>query len=142
MDPVADVRALLQQQIARAEAVGVKREQLVLDPGLDFAKSPGDSVEVLRRLGEVGELGRPLLLAVSNKYFVGVVTNRGPVDRVAGTLAAVDAGVKAGATLVRVHDVEEVAAFLRMRAALNGDTVDVEDRSPDERLKWLPLERS
>jgi dihydropteroate synthase len=114
----------------------------VLDPGLDFAKTPAESVEVLRRLEEIVALGRPVLLAVSRKYFVGVATGRPPPDRVAGTLAAVAAGLDAGATLVRVHDVEAVLDYLAVRAALSGESGPLADDSGDDRLKWVPLEHS
>jgi dihydropteroate synthase len=75
-------------------------------------------VEVMRRLPELGALGRPLLLAVSRKDFVGALTERPPAARLAGTLAAVGAAVDGGATILRVHDVAESADFLRVQAAL------------------------
>lgn len=140
-DVVADVVAVLEAMMARALELGVREEQLVLDPGLDFAKTPAESVEVLRRLEEVVALGRPVLLAVSRKYFVGVATHRPPPERLAGTLAAVAAGVDAGATILRVHDVEAVVDYLAVRAALSGKSGPLVDESGDDRLKWVPLER-
>ena len=120
-DVAADVTGFLRERMALALAHGVDAEQLVLDPGPDFAKTPAQTVAVLRRLGELRELGRPLLLAASNKDFVGALTGRGPRERLAGTLAAVAHGVEAGAHILRVHDVAAVADFLRVRAALRGD---------------------
>jgi dihydropteroate synthase len=99
----------------------VDEDQLVLDPGIDLAKTPAESVEVLRRLPELRELGRPLLLAVSRKDFVGALTERPPAGRLAGTLAAVGAAVDGGAAILRVHDVDDAADYLRVRAALSGD---------------------
>ena len=64
----------------------------MLDPGPDFAKTPAQTIDVLGALAELRDLGRPLLLAVSRKDFVGAVTQRGPRDRLAGTLAAVAHG--------------------------------------------------
>lgn len=141
-DVVADVVVMLTEKIERALSLGVRAEQLVLDPGLDFAKTPQESVEVLRRLGEVVALGRPVLLAVSRKYFVGVATARRPTERLAGTLAAVGAGVDVGAGILRVHDVEAVADYLAVRAALSGEADPLVDDSGDDRLRWVPLERS
>ena len=120
-DVVADVVAFLRERMAVAVERGVAAEQLVLDPGPDFAKTPAQTVAVLRRLDALRELGRPLLLAVSNKDFVGALTGRGPRERLAGTLAALGEGVDAGARILRVHDVAAAADFLRVRAALRGD---------------------
>jgi dihydropteroate synthase len=99
----------------------VRDEQLILDPGPDFAKTPAQTIALLARLGELHELGRPLLLAVSRKDFVGALTGRGPRERLAGTLAALGHGVDAGAHILRVHDVAEAADYLAVRAALRGE---------------------
>jgi dihydropteroate synthase len=104
-DVMVDVLALLRERMAVARAHGVGEEQLVVDPGPDFAKTPAESVAVLMRLGELAELRRPVLLAASRKDFVGAITERPPADRLPGTLAAVGEGVDAGAAIVRVHDV-------------------------------------
>jgi dihydropteroate synthase len=120
-DVVADVAGFLHERMTVAVAHGVDPEQLLLDPGPDFAKTPAQTVAVLRRLDAVHALGRPLLLAISNKDFVGAVTGRGPRERLAGTLAALAHGVEAGAHVLRVHDVAAAADFLRVRAALRGD---------------------
>ena len=120
-DVVADVTAFLHERMAVAIAHGVDPEQLLLDPGPDFAKTPAQTVAVLRRLDDVLALGRPILLAISNKDFVGTLTGRPPRERLAGTLAAVAHGLEAGAHVLRVHDVAAAADFVRVRAALRGD---------------------
>jgi dihydropteroate synthase len=114
-DVVATVRDFLRDRIA---AAGVGDEQIVLDPGIDIAKSPAESIELIRRLPELAELGRPLLLAVSRKDFVGALTERPPAERGAGTLAAVGVAVERGAGIVRVHDVAAARDYLRVREAL------------------------
>jgi dihydropteroate synthase len=119
---VADVELFLSDRIALALERGVGFEQIMLDPGPDFGKTPAQTVDVLRALPGLHALGRPLLLAVSRKDFIGAITLRPPRERLAGTLAAVDFGVEAGAHMLRVHDVAEVADFLAVRAALAGDT--------------------
>ena len=129
-DVFADVAGFLRERMALALSHGVDGEQLLLDPGPDFAKTPAQTVAVLRRLGDLHRLGRPLLLAVSNKDFVGALTGRGPRERLAGTLAAVAHGVDAGAAVLRVHDVAAAADFLRVRAALRGEV----ELAPDEGL--------
>jgi dihydropteroate synthase len=122
-DVVADVREFLEGRIALAEAAGMHPEQLLLDPGPDFAKTPAQTVAVLRRLELLHELGRPLLLAVSRKDFLGAITGRAARDRGAATLAAVGWAADAGAHAVRVHDVRAAADFLAVRAVLRGERV-------------------
>jgi dihydropteroate synthase len=106
-----------------AEAVrrGVAEESIILDPGPDFAKTPAQTVTVLRSLDRVVALGRPVLLAVSRKDFIGALNHQRPKARLAGTLAAISDGLDRGASILRVHDVREVADLLRVRAALRGD---------------------
>jgi dihydropteroate synthase len=138
-DPMADVLAFLRRRMIMARDRGVGEEQIVLDPGPDFAKTPEETVEVLRRLPELAALGRPVLLAVSRKYFIGAISGREPEDRLAGTLAAVGSGVDAGAAIVRVHDVAETRDYLELRRVLSGDgEVPIRGDLADERLKWLP----
>ncbi len=120
-DVVADVTAFLRERMEVALAAGVGEEQILLDPGPDFAKTPAQTVAVLRRLDAVLALGRPVLLAVSRKDFVGALTGRAPGDRGAGTLAAMAHGLDAGAHVLRVHDVAAAADFLAVRAALRGE---------------------
>ena len=120
-DVVADVLAFLAERMAAACERGMREEQLMVDPGPDFAKTPAQTVKVLRRLGDLHALGRPILLAASRKDFVGAVTGRSPRERLAGTLAAVAEGVDAGAHMLRVHDVRDVADFLAVRGMLRGE---------------------
>jgi len=117
-DVVASVRDFLAERMSAARALGVEEDRIVLDPGLDIAKTPAESVELLRRLPELAALGRPLLLAVSRKDFVGALTERPPAERDAGTLAAVGAAVEAGARIVRMHDVAGARDYLRVQRAL------------------------
>jgi dihydropteroate synthase len=124
-DVMDDVLAFLRERIELAVGRGVDVEQLVVDPGPDFAKTPAQTIESLRALPRLAELGRPVLLAASRKDFVGALTDRTPRERLAGTLAAVGYGVDAGAHILRVHDVRDVADYLAVRSALRGDR-DVE----------------
>jgi dihydropteroate synthase len=123
-DVVLDARGFLEERMRAAEALGVAPEQIVLDPGIDLAKTPAQSVELLRRLPEFASLGRPLLLAVSRKDFVGALTERPPAGRDAGTLAAVGAAVRGGARIIRVHDVAGARDYLRVHDALANGTED------------------
>ncbi|HEY5285589.1 MAG TPA: dihydropteroate synthase [Solirubrobacteraceae bacterium] len=142
-DATADIVAFLEQRMQLALSRGVAHEQMIVDPGLDYAKTPHESIEVLRRLGELRQLDRPILLAVSRKYFIGMLTGAAPDERLAGTLAAVEYGVGGGAHIVRVHDVAQVAEFLRVRGALRGEgPAQLEGDPGDETLKWLAPKRT
>jgi dihydropteroate synthase len=119
-DVVAETLAFLEERVAVALAAGVCREQLILDPGPDFAKTPAQTIELLAGVERLHELGLPLLMAISRKDFIGALTGRPPRERLAGTLAALAHGLDAGARLFRVHDVAAAADFLTVRAALAG----------------------
>ena len=120
-DIVEEVLAFLRERMALALARGVDPEQLIVDPGPDFAKTPAQTIRLLRDVGRMHELGRPLLMAISRKDFVGALTGRPPRERLAGTLAALAHGVAQGAHIFRVHDVAAAADFLVVRAALAGE---------------------
>jgi dihydropteroate synthase len=134
-DVMADVLAFLRERMDHARGRGVAEDQLVVDPGPDFGKTPAETVTMLRRLPELQELGRPVLLAVSRKDFVGALCDRPPADRLAGTLAAVGEGVDGGAAIVRVHDVAATRDFLTVRAALRGEVDVPHELRLDPRLR-------
>lgn len=118
-DVLADVLDVLRDRVGRARALGVPEEGLLLDPGLDLAKTPAESLSVLRGVVRLQEdLGRPLLLAVSRKDFVGAVTGRRPADRGAGTLGAIEPALDLEAAVLRVHDVAAASDFVHIRRAL------------------------
>jgi dihydropteroate synthase len=117
-DVTGEVIAFLRERMALAISRGVESEQLIVDPGPDFAKTPAQTIRLLAEVGRLHELGRPLLMAISRKDFIGALTGRAPRDRLAGTLAALAHGVEHGAQLFRVHDVAAAADFLAVRAAL------------------------
>jgi dihydropteroate synthase len=134
-DVVADVVAFLRQRIDVAVARGIGRERIVVDPGPDFAKTPAQTVAVLRGLDRVRALGRPVLLALSRKDFVGAITARPPRARLGGTLAAVGALAGPG-TILRVHDVDAVRDYLAVAAVLGGRAELPADARLAEELRW------
>ena len=136
-DVVGDVVGFLRERMDAARAAGLDDEQIVLDPGPDFAKTPAETIEVLRAIGRLHELGRPLLLAVSRKYFLGAITGRPPAERLAATLAAVGWAADAGAAIIRVHDVAEAADALRVRRVLDGREELPPFDGDDDALKWI-----
>jgi dihydropteroate synthase len=118
-DVTGDVSAELQRALARADAVGVPRTQIVLDPGLGFAKRAGQSRAVLANLAVLARLGRPLLVGPSRKSFlVDGQAAVPPAERDWGTAAAVTVAVLGGAHIVRVHNVAAMTQVVRVADAL------------------------
>lgn len=106
LDIIADVLAFLARSIEIAVAAGVKRQNIVLDPGFGFGKTPQQNLELVRSLAKLKVLGCPILLGVSRKSTLGLVTGQTvPRDRLAASLAAAVVGVQNGADIIRVHDV-------------------------------------
>jgi dihydropteroate synthase len=119
-DVVDDVVDFLSAKLDEAEAAGLPTEALVVDPGPDFAKTPWQTVAVLRAVKRVRSLGRPVLLALSRKDFVGAITGRKPRQRLAGTLAAIGhvTGADPAGWILRVHDVAATADYLAVADVL------------------------
>jgi dihydropteroate synthase len=137
-DVVADVMGFLGERLELARSRGVADEQLIVDPGPDFAKTPAQTIELLRGAARLHEFGRPVLLAVSRKDFVGALTERPPRDRGPGTLAALAYGTELGAQIFRVHDVAAAADFLTVLAALRGDLEVAPELALADDLRWEP----
>lgn len=134
-DVTEEVLAFLRERIALAGDAGVAAEQLIVDPGPDFAKTPAQTIRLLSEVDRLHELGRPLLMAISRKDFIGALTGRAPRERLAGTLAALAHGADAGAHIFRVHDVAAASDFLTVRAALDGETAPGRDLALEEELR-------
>lgn len=115
-----DVREELRGWIQFAQDAGIDAERIIVDPGIGFGKTPQQNLELLSRLGELRALGRPLLLGVSRKSFIGFALGDGAADRKWGTAAAIAVGIVNGANLVRVHDVAEMAQVARVADAIVG----------------------
>ncbi len=115
---VEEVRDYLGSRMRHAEEIGIAREQMLIDPGIGFAKNAQQNLSLLKGLGSFQQLGRPVLVGVSNKSFIGTVTGQ-PIDqRIMGTAAAVAAAVLGGARIVRVHDVGSIREVVRMSEAI------------------------
>jgi dihydropteroate synthase len=119
-DVVAEVRAFLADRVALAVRHGVAAERVIVDPGHDFHKNTFHSLELTRRLGELAGLGHPLLVALSNKDFVGETLDVGLDQRLEGSLAAAAWAVAAGAGILRVHEVQATVRVVRMTEAILG----------------------
>lgn len=117
-DLLPDIAVALARGVAAAEAAGVRRHRLVVDPGIGFGKTKDQNLEVLARLSELKTLGLPILLGTSRKSTIGKVLGTEVDDRVEGTAATVALGIAGGADMVRVHDVGQMARVARMSDAV------------------------
>lgn len=117
-DLIDEVTRYLQERLALAQRFGVSEDQLILDPGLGFGKSVAHNYTLIRELGQLAALGRPILLGPSRKSFIGAITGKPAQQRRWGTAATVACGIFAGAHIVRVHDVEEMAEVVQVAQAV------------------------
>lgn len=119
-DVVSEVRAFLADRVALAQSRGVRADQIIVDPGHDLNKNTYHSLELTRRLSELAGLGRPLLVALSNKDFIGEALGLPRGQRLEGSLAALAVCIVGGARIVRVHDVAASVRAARMVEAILG----------------------
>ncbi|MFH1128655.1 MAG: dihydropteroate synthase [Candidatus Omnitrophota bacterium] len=116
LDEVIDY---LRDAINRAVAAGIDRKKIIIDPGIGFGKSMGHNLEILRNLKEFKILGRPILVGVSRKSFLGKILNAGPQERIFGTVSSSTLAVQNGANMVRVHDVKALKDALSVLNTIN-----------------------
>lgn len=121
IDIVTDALRFLERSIAIATAAGVRREQLVVDPGIGFGKSPEQNLQIIRELARLRELGCPILLGASRKSTIGKITGQQvAAERVAGSIAAHLYGVSQGAAIIRAHDIAPHTQALQVWSAIIG----------------------
>jgi dihydropteroate synthase len=114
-DVVGEVKAELTQRVHGAERAGVRRDRMIIDPGIGFAKTADQNIEILQRLEEFRDFGVPVLIGVSRKSFIGTYGDEtDPARRMPGSIAAALFAVQHGASILRVHDVVETAQALRI----------------------------
>ncbi len=120
-DVVDDVKAFLAEPMEFAVGEGIAEQRIWLDPGIGFGKTLEHNLELLRRLGELRELGRPLVIGASRKSFIGKVDGSEVDDRIGGSIASSLLAASEGADVLRVHDVAEMAQAMRIAVAILGD---------------------
>ena len=119
-DVVTEVKAFLSARVEAALAAGIGEERIWLDPGIGFGKTAEHNLELLRRLPELAELGRPLVVGTSRKSFIGRVDGSDAGERLGGTIASSVLAAADGAAVLRVHDVVEVKQAMTVAAAILG----------------------
>jgi dihydropteroate synthase len=119
-DVVAEVGAFLSERISAAEAAGIQRDRIVIDPGFGFGKTLAHNLALLRELNKLAELGVPVLAGLSRKSMLGALTGREALQRLPASVAAALIAVQRGASIVRVHDVRATVDALTVLNAVNG----------------------
>jgi dihydropteroate synthase len=117
-DLIEDIKRELLESVSIAQEAGILDEHIILDPGIGFGKTVEQNLELIDRLGEIRDLGYPLLLGPSRKSFIGYTLDLPPDQRMEGTAAAVTIGIARGTDIIRVHDVEYMARTARMADAI------------------------
>ncbi len=124
IDIVEEVKTYLARSVALAEAQGLPRERILIDPGVGFGKTQGQNLILLNRLAELSELGAPILVGLSRKSLIGHILRekQAPRDRLIGTISANVLAAHAGASVLRVHDVKAHVEALAVAAAIDAAT--------------------
>lgn len=118
IDIIADVIAFFSRSLEIAARAGIARENIVLDPGIGFGKTPAQSITCIGRLDEFKRFGLPLLVGASRKRFISTITPSNPDERIGGSISAHLLAVEKGAAIIRAHDVAETVQALRVAAAI------------------------
>ena len=118
IDIIADISAFFSRSLDIAACAGIARQNIVLDPGIGFGKTPEQSLTAIARLPELKSFGLPLLVGASRKRFMDTVSPAPPDQRLGGSIAAHLLAVAGGAAIIRTHDVAETAQALRVAAAI------------------------
>nr|WP_246088838.1 dihydropteroate synthase [Phreatobacter stygius] len=118
IDIMADIEAFFHRSLAIADKAGIRRDRIVLDPGIGFGKTPAQSIETLGKLDRLKPFGLPMLVGASRKRFIDSVSPAPPDQRIGGSLAAHLIAMQAGAAIIRAHDVAETLQALKVAQAI------------------------
>ena len=124
IDIMKDIAAFFTRSLEIADRAGIAREKIVLDPGIGFGKTSGQSLTALARLSELRSFGLPLLVGASRKRFISSITPSEPQQRLGGSIAAHLLAAQDGARIIRTHDVAETVQALRVAAAIEGQGLE------------------
>lgn len=134
-DVVREVRAFLAQRIAACTGAGIPSRRLLVDPGFGFGKTLGHNLSLLARLGELRDLGAPILVGISRKSMLGAITGRPVEERLSASVAAALLAAERGADILRVHDVGGTVDALKVLEAVRQAATD-----PSDRASWSSVE--
>jgi dihydropteroate synthase len=125
-DLIGEILGFLRKAVEQAQSVGIRKELIIIDPGIGFGKSFNDNLRILKELDAFSSLGQPIMVGTSNKAFIGHTLGLPPESRDAGTMATVAAAVMNGADIVRVHNVKTAKETVRMIDAIKAGSTALE----------------
>jgi dihydropteroate synthase len=120
---MVEVKAFLEKMLETAEAYGIKKEKIIIDPGIGFGKRFKDNLTLIKNLSSLNDLGRPILVGTSRKSFIGRILNAPPQERLEGTIASAILSILNGAHILRVHDVAPVKKALLVAEAIMNENM-------------------
>lgn len=139
-DLYQEIRCFLEERIATATAYGIKREKIIVDPGIGFGKNLAHNLAIINNLDFLEGLGRPILVGISRKSFIGKILNLPPNERAEGTIASAVLSVLRGAHILRVHEVEQVRRAIEVAEAIvneNGPTPSNENTDKEKTVRYV-----
>lgn len=134
-DVLLEVKSFLQERLEAAQAAGIKRERIIIDPGIGFGKRLEDNLALINKLHILGELDRPILIGTSRKSFIGSILDLPPQERLEGTIASSILSMAHGAHILRVHDVAAMKRAVLVAEAIMNETISFGSLSQKEERK-------
>jgi len=134
-DLLAEIRGFLEERIATAQAYGIKKEKIIIDPGIGFGKSLKDNLTLIKSLKFLEPIDRPILIGISRKSFIGKILSLPPQERTEGTIASAVLSIINGAHILRVHDVEAVKRAVLVTEAIIDESMHPFSFSDNEEKK-------
>ena len=134
-DLLAEIRGFLEERIATAQAYGIKKEKIIIDPGIGFGKSFKDNLTLIKGLKFLEPIDRPILIGISRKSFIGKILSLPPQERTEGTIASAVLSIINGAHILRVHDVEAVKRAVLITEAIIDESMHPFSFSDNEEKK-------
>lgn len=134
-DVLLEVKSFLQERLEAAQAAGIKRERIIIDPGIGFGKRLEDNLALINKLHILGELDRPILIGTSRKSFIGSILDLPPQERLEGTIASSILSMAHGAHILRVHDVAAMKRAVLVAEAIMNETRSLGSLSQKEERK-------
>lgn len=128
-DLLAEVKSFFKERLETAKTLGIKREKIIIDPGIGFGKRHNDNLLLIKNLRALEEFERPIMIGISRKSFIGKILNLPVLERIEGTIASAVLSIIHGAHILRVHDVAPIK-----RAVLVAEAIMEENRNPDSSI--------
>ncbi len=136
-DLFQEIHGFLEERITKATSYGIKKEKIIVDPGIGFGKSLRHNLAIINNLRFLKDLGRPILVGISRKSFIGKILNLPPQERVEGTIASAVLSVLKGAHILRVHDVEKIRRAITVAEAIRNEDFSAQGDAGSDKEKTI-----